>query len=603
MDFYLFYLRVQTNEKKLDRDAVVPKIKSDPDLNVPPMVKKPLLGATEAAVIIIDSDDEEAGQAPVAKSVSDTSTKSSTDDNDPIKRPSIIDIVKSDKKLDQMVKVKIEKCPSSLLKRKSSEPSKSNPTISKKLKSIVSSPSAVSPNQSTTTKPVSVPKSSTQPTQTVPVSNFVKKNFSNFAEKLLCLKKNYSSMTENQMVKIFYDLKCGICEMEIDFDSFQELSEHYKQDHDTADLKLECCSVKIPPFLLLSHIRHHMGLEKLSLKQHIQQIQSMFFCHICGKAFAKENWFNVHMKFDHTSGAEESNRSEETNMKSLSCHLCNQTFLKKSYLDCHIKMKHSSYNKSKIACFYCDDTFTHGKHLQSHLAKVHPEKPISSYEKLECKICQKPFNQRSILEAHIFSHMSAEEKKQLKKIKCDLCKFSTLSAHKLRIHKQRLHNKERHKYKCNMCDKTFYFEVKLRIHQVSHLDKDEADKFKPHQCPHCDKHFMYASEVNAHIYNIHRCNICSELLVTAEAYEEHKIKVHNERPSTSKGSMKSKKGWTGNYTCEFCDKNFRQEETYKAHVQEWHLGGYLYECKWCPKKYNDKRSFQEHTKNLHADQL
>lgn len=565
-------MRVQTNEKKVDRDATLLNLKSDPDrISIKQEKVGLLVSPIVSEVIVIDDDDDDDNDnesgAINAKGI--------------VQSPSILELVKSDKKLEQEVLVKVEKCTPSVLKRKVDE-IKSKEAF-KKSRTSDERPSIV-PSSSHSAKPVQAQLASNN------MSSFVKKNFSNFAEKLLCLKKNYKTMTDDQMIKVFYDLKCKICDMDLDFDSMKEFSEHYNQDHGNEKLKIECCGIKIPELMLVSHIKHHLGVEKLSLKQHVEQLESQFFCDKCGKAFVKEHILQMHLRFDNCSSVTDQIKSIK---KEYICDVCQNSYENKTYLENHIKQKHLKL--ARISCMYCDQKFQHYRYLTTHLSKDHSDMKEFD-DKLECNVCQKPFKQRSMLTLHALSHLSAEEKANHKKFKCSQCNFETISIQKLRVHQSRKHGESRKSYDCKICPKSFESRIKLHYHQATHLDKADQHKMKPHKCPYCDKRFWFQSIVSQHIQNVHRCNLCFELFVSMEEFDKHKQNVHNVKSDAKRRSL-------GVFICEYCDKNFRQENTYKVHLQEWHLGGYLYECKWCSAKYNDRKSFREHEKKLHSDKL
>lgn len=345
---------MQANEKKLDRDATLENIKSEP--TGMPVVKKEKLAVSVASsssndIIILESDDEDnpvnSGESPKVKQKQKetiTTPKKVGDESD----GKVNTYKPGPASRKRKVAAKEQNEGSSTSKGALKQPDNNRDESVKNMKiRLASKKSKPLPSNETTEQADSKPAE---------MSSFVKEKFSSFAEKLLCVRKNFKSMTENQMIKTFYGLSCSQCEMELDFDDFASLAEHQRVEHNKERFMIDCCNVKVPRSQLVCHIKHHLGMEKTSLKQHIVQLSTQFFCDFCPKVFSKEHMMVFHMKFDHTNDENDDGFDLEEEKKPkllLTCDLCHRTFEQKYLLEKHIRCKH--LNETAFSCLYCGE--------------------------------------------------------------------------------------------------------------------------------------------------------------------------------------------------------------------------------------------------------
>jgi len=102
-------------------------------------------------------------------------------------------------------------------------------------------------------------------------------------------------------------------------------------------------------------------------------------CEICKKRFAKEDYFNLHMKI-HSGEAK------------IECPICQKTFTDAYYLKYHMRTIHS--DARPFTCNVCKKDFKHKLALQRHMVVHTKEKPYS------CERCNKSFGWQSVLRNH-----------------------------------------------------------------------------------------------------------------------------------------------------------------------------------------------------------
>ena len=60
---------------------------------------------------------------------------------------------------------------------------------------------------------------------------------------------------------------------------------------------------------------------------------------------------------------------------------------------------------------------------------------------------------------------------------------------------------------------------------------------------------------------------------------------------------------TSNYSCKFCDKQFKTKSKFNRHVKEIHINpAKTFNCDFCPKKFKRREHYKRHVKGKHLEE-
>ena len=197
-----------------------------------------------------------------------------------------------------------------------------------------------------------------------------------------------------------YQYFCSLCGK--GFYQNHQLNYHMMKVHDDSDEKPFQCSECGKAYKLnkdLSVHMHQMHKKKTTKygnpqKGYTQEeiAKKPHQCQICKKRFAREDYFNVHMKI-HSGEAK------------IECQICKKTFTDAYYLKYHMRTIHS--DARPFSCNICEKNFKHKLALQRHMVVHTKEKPYS------CDRCHKSFAWQSVLRLHNCSAEDEGEKQLL----------------------------------------------------------------------------------------------------------------------------------------------------------------------------------------------
>ena len=72
---------------------------------------------------------------------------------------------------------------------------------------------------------------------------------------------------------------------------------------------------------------------------------------------------------------------------------------------------------------------------------------------------------------------------------------------------------------------------------------------------------------------------------------------------TTTTTTKTTKTTTSNYSCKFCDKQFKTKSKFNRHVKEIHLNpAKTFNCDFCPKKFKRREHYKRHMKGKHLEE-
>ena len=188
-------------------------------------------------------------------------------------------------------------------------------------------------------------------------------------------------------------------------------------------------------------------------------------------------------------------------------------------------------------CESCDIVYQSINSLHRHNDQIHSDNPT-----YPCSKCSKRCGGKNELEKHLQTHDTAS----FFKSECSPCgkKFKTNES--LNHHIKRSHNKE-NIHECNACGRKFPYESEMKQHQASHEIKPLEEYLD--------------------------CNECPKKLKTRNSLDLHKRMHAGIKP----------------FTCDFCDKKFRQQAHKRTHQRDIHeaQGKKALKCNHCPKLFND----------------
>ena len=213
---------------------------------------------------------------------------------------------------------------------------------------------------------------------------------------------------------------------------------------------------------------------------------------------------------------------------------CNKYFIYLHELENHMKKNHPSLEE-KVQCCYCAKMLSaHNLGLERHIERVHPEnssKPMI----FSCSqpSCEKVFSSVRFLRQHERKHKSISESK------CTICggTYKCLLLHMKFSHPEKdnyayLHRKKGKTYErkntpiqCDLCGKTLARVSALKVH------KNVVHKRIRHKCPSCDKDYSSLGDMRYHFRAVHEgitwpCRFCSVVFLRGPQRNQHEKQEH-----------------------------------------------------------------------------
>ena len=174
-------------------------------------------------------------------------------------------------------------------------------------------------------------------------------------------------------------------------------------------------------------------------------------CEVCKKEFSNAAQIKRHMQF-HMSWPGDSFKRKSTARKSTT-------------------EGGSESTKTEYKCPYCEKVFRHYSSMNAHVNKKHIEK------KIQCEQCPKMFAYQYELREHMFIHQSGGNTSKFKCQYCDKCfqRSTTLKNHERTTH---LGIK---RFKCDLCGKQFgtKFNMKVHIEKIHNREDNESSDIRP----------------------------------------------------------------------------------------------------------------------------
>ena len=266
----------------------------------------------------------------------------------------------------------------------------------------------------------------------------------------------------------------------------------------------------------------------------------------------------------------------------------------------------------RFTCLICNVKFINSKELKSHRVNEHKDIPLVQYVGPRKESIQRPKYQdrpeetkRKTCEqcganvvAQVFrDHMRIHE--NINHYKCDVCHIQLTTLKGFRKHKL-IHTRKEgdQNFVCEVCGKGFWYKPHLKVHMKVHTGLRPNFKCK---CGICHKEFISESQYNKHRKEHQSelnivCKICGKSFSRPQYLKIHQIKTHFK--DCKEDSYIGNDDSDCSYSCQYCEKVFRQKITLKEH-EKIHMQGRP-KCDICHKSFSYKHVLQAHMKAIHS---
>lgn len=295
---------------------------------------------------------------------------------------------------------------------------------------------------------------------------------------------------------------------------------------------------------------------KQHLKNHILSLHNLnalrLNCSMCDSKFKLKSNLKNH---------------ERTHLKIREkCLKCDLDYASKSQLRVHMRTVHEGI---RYKCEACDYQSTQKGHLNSHTKRIHQKLKCFS-----CSICGNYFETKHGVEKHKVIH---QEEREL--VSCPECNKEVYTR-SLKSHIKEIHFKFK-TIKCDKCDNMFKRKDHLRIH----IEKVHEKNYVP--CKHCQRTFAQKGYLNKHITKVHfpeklkllECSMCENKYQEKDALKKH---IESKHISTV-------------FKCEECGSVLSSSTNLRTHILDVHNGAQRF-CFICSKDVK-RNSYHSHMKS------
>lgn len=245
----------------------------------------------------------------------------------------------------------------------------------------------------------------------------------------------------------------------------------------------------------------------------------------------------------------ENQREKIKTSKRFSCSNCPFVCQQRRALTSH--EKRGCLKPGEIQCQRCSFVARSEKSLSQHIL-VHGKDKSSKRGKqtqLCCKLCRFTCKQERRMSQHV-----ALKHEGVRPFCCRFCDFSTARRHRLDAHESMHTGVGRHQ--CELCNQTFGTSSKLRLHRQRIHDKQAT-----HFCSLCDYKGYNLTDISRHTLSCHtgelnhKCSQCDYCFSSDIALKQHCKRIHH----------------TANiHCCPLCAFRCDSDAVLKAHLQSKH---------------------------------
>lgn len=241
---------------------------------------------------------------------------------------------------------------------------------------------------------------------------------------------------------------------------------------------------------------------------------------------------------------------EETKtIKEFSCSSCPYVCRQRRALMSH--EKRGCLKPGEIQCQQCSFVARSEKSLSQHIL-VHGKDKSPKDDKqsqLCCKLCRFTCKQARRMSQHV-----ALKHEGVRPFCCQFCDFSTARRHRLDAHESMHTGIGRHR--CEICNQTFGTSSKLRLHRQRVHDKQAT-----HFCTLCDYKGYSLTDISRHTFSCHtgelshKCSQCDYCFSSDIAFKQHCKRIHQ---------------IANTHCCARCSFSCDSDAVLKAHLQSTH---------------------------------
>lgn len=177
-------------------------------------------------------------------------------------------------------------------------------------------------------------------------------------------------------------------------------------------------------------------------------------------------------------------------IKEFQCTLCDRSYHRRQHLQRHVAEIHEKQPRLEqpLSCDHCDRNFTTVWGLRRHQIKIKENKaPLRQHQ---CEVCKRKFYSENFLKQHLLKH---------ERFKCNIPSCPLL-AHSFHWQFYNKHMTDYHSepFDCEHCDKRFLYKSQIRQHVQLHMPDLICTQ------PNCNKRFVFAKNLDQHILVVHQ---------------------------------------------------------------------------------------------------
>lgn len=273
---------------------------------------------------------------------------------------------------------------------------------------------------------------------------------------------------------------------------------------------------------------------------------------------------------------------KEKTQGKLQCELCSFTCKQERCLKQHVAVKHDGVRPHQ--CRFCSFSTTRRYRLEAH------ESMHTGVGRHCCELCGQTFGTTSRLRLH---HQRIHEKQPTHF--CSFCDYKAYNFNDINRHNLSCHAGDQ-SHLCTQCDARFSSDVALKQHSNRvHPDTNslscahcgftcnrQADLKAHLQCDHSDRNSATAEDKQSKSSIIYQCLVCSFSAHKRLLLVQHMLDQHEDGPAEEK-----------THKCDVCGFSCTHQLVFDQHVRS-HGGTYLYKCTECEFSTRNKQKITWH---------
>lgn len=301
-------------------------------------------------------------------------------------------------------------------------------------------------------------------------------------------------------IQSFLRLSCNVCVVATEFESFAQLAQHYRTDHDTEGYA-DCCGQRFTRrYKLYNHVVGHVN-------------PSAHLCDQCPKKFATRYGLDMH---------KESHLPEDE--RPFACTVCAKRFFRENKLKFHMASKHLPADKRPFKCPECGKGFVNNSLVVDHCRKIH-----ENLRPFICEVCANSFKTKQILIDHIQTHTERP------RVKCDECGKLYRNELQVKRHQKRTHGIGDRVFECKECG----VQAKNSYALAAHINLNHKTDPQKHQCEICEKGFKRLKTLREHLAShtgekLYKCSFCEQEFNSSANKYKHQKNKHPEEYAAMK---------------------------------------------------------------------